>query len=454
MKRKRRIFIITAFIILLCSVEFLIASYYSGKANARIAERKTEAARKEKFIPEVDTEGDTEAEQEEESTETEEQTTKSTKQIKEVETEPILVEVPRVRAAYIGPGYAITCWGDSLTQGTGASGSIVINGVRGATMPSTLANLTNMKVYNMGVYGELSRDIASRQGGFKMYVNNITLPSSGSVYFDEILCEDGNYIDPWTTYDLDVYGLSACFDEVTIAGIKGKLTYDFNRDQFVFTRLDTGSTEYKPEVTTKPSTEANTQASNEPSTQEIKGVETEASTEATTVTSTESTTNSSQSKSGSGSLHITTPTEIITPPSIERVGDILVLQMGNNGGFDFDFNVLVDQYNAMIAHNGNDYFIIVGDTDGSQEDRSEWEYTLLQAFGDHFLNMREYLVNAALNGELDQFGITLNDYDYDQISRGEVPYSLKSDGSHLNSYGYWLEGKAIYELGLILGYWE
>jgi len=40
------------------------------------------------------------------------------------------------------------------------------------------------------------------------------------------------------------------------------------------------------------------------------------------------------------------------------------------------------------------------------------------------------------------------------LEDGEVPYSLKvGDESHMNSYGYWIEGNAIYEKGRELGYW-
>ena len=59
---------------------------------------------------------------------------------------------------YDGLSRNITCWGDSLTQGIGASGSVVINGLSGATETTALANFINANsaikktVYNGGYY--------------------------------------------------------------------------------------------------------------------------------------------------------------------------------------------------------------------------------------------------------------------------------------------------------------
>lgn len=460
---KRKIVLMAGFILILCSVEIFVALYCSHKANARISEKNTQMA--EQLTTNADYEGTDSQKAMEETTnditsditesilaDSEESTSESIG-IKQVEQ----VVIPKVRASYIGPGFAISCWGDSLTEGTGALGGIVINGVRAATMPSTLANLTNMRVYNMGVYGELSRDIACRQGGLKMYVNNLIIPASGSVSFKEILCEDGTTINPWTKPDdLEVFGLSYCFDNCSIAGITGRLTYDFETEEFIFTRLDSSDEpETVPMISNKTINEESTKVSSAQGTQSstvASANDIQNTTQADTATKAEPTTSADHATK---EIKIVGPAQIITPPSIERVGDILILEMGNNDESrgNLDYNNLVDQYQAMIDHNGNNYFIIIGDTDGSDEDRADWDYTLQQAFGDHFINMRRYLIDLAANGGLSQFGITLNDFDYLKISRGEVPFALKSDESHLNSYGYWLEGKAVYDRGLELGYW-
>jgi len=317
-----------------------------------------------------------------------------------VETVPILektyLSVYKNVIPYDGKLRSITCWGDSLTRGHGADNSIVVGGISGATETTTLAKLTGNTVYNMGVNGEDSRTIASRQGGMEMYVNNITIPASGSVTFNEIVCEDGNVIDVART---DNNAEKECFNACTIGGITGKLSYDGDTNLYTFKRA-------------------------------VDGAE----------------------------LVIETNTAIITPTSIARRDDILVLEMGNNNGWEEGFgddrspsyDVLIAQYDAMIEYSTCKYFIIVGDTDGSQEERNSWDVALKQAYGDHYINMREYLVTNGLT----DCGLVATSVDLEMSQLGEVPDSLKSDWSHLNSYGYYSKGKAIYAKGVQLGYWK
>lgn len=283
---------------------------------------------------------------------------------------------------------SIVCWGDSLTAGAGASNEITINGLTGATMPTTLAHLTGKTVYNMGVGGEDSRTIACRQGGLSMMVNNIIIPASGSVTFERIVSEDGNEIYPCRQ---DWQGQRDSFDNCTIGGIAGALTYDDETKLYTFTRIN-------------------------------DGIE----------------------------LTINTDTEIITSPSRDRRDDILILEIGHNGGWNEDYEVLISQYNSMIEHNNRKEYIIVGDTDGTAESKEEWEKALEGAFGEHFVNMREYLSENGLR----DCGLTPTADDKNKIESGEVPLSLKSDATHLNSYGYWSKGNAIYIKGVELGYWN
>ena len=76
----------------------------------------------------------------------------------------------------ITTGKKIACWGDSITYGLGGQENTFIksdNGVIDASdwsYPDTLKYYTGLDVYNLGVCGETSYDIALRQGGIKMYV--------------------------------------------------------------------------------------------------------------------------------------------------------------------------------------------------------------------------------------------------------------------------------------------
>ena len=314
------------------------------------------------------------------------------KPVLKIEVVPILEKtyfsIYKELVPYDGKTRSITCWGDSLTRGQGANNSIVVGGITGATETTTLAKLTGNTVYNMGVNGEDSRTIASRQGGLGMYVNNIIIPATGSVTFSEVKCEDGNIIDVARS---DSYGEKECFDACTIGGITGKLSFNSDTMLYTFKRA-------------------------------VDGTE----------------------------LVISTDTAIITQASVARKDDILVLEMGNNNGWDQSYEVLIAQYDAMIKYSTCKYFIIVGDTDGEQAERNDWDVALKQAYGDHYINMREYL---SKNG-LTDCGLTPTAVDLGMLPLGEVPDSLKSDWSHLNSYGYYSKGKAIYMRGVQLGYWK
>lgn len=438
MKNRKRLIIISSFLIMLCALEFVVGYYCNSRANSHVIYNNAQTVITETdTIEQISTEAETEevsSEGEENATEAETQTIKKVKEPEAEKEEP--VNEP-IRAPYIGPGYCITCWGDSLTEGTG-SWTI--------TMPSTLGNLTNIKTYNMGVFGEDSRAIAGRQGGLKMYVNNITIPASGSVRFGQIMCDNTPiylWEDPYNRRN--PYGLTACFDSCSIGGISGKLTYDYDTDEYVFTRAE----DEKPSETVteaEPETEPVTESVTEPVTKSL--VE-----ETTTKESTKATV-AAKPKNVSTGLRISSPTEIKMPASEERKNDILILEMGNNGGYEGDYSILVKQYQTMIDYSGNGFYIIVGDTDYAKSVREDWETALQDAFGDHFFNMRQYLVDFAAKGGLNQYGITLNEDDLDCIAVGEVPYCLKiEDGSHLNSIGYTIEGNAIYQKGLELGYW-
>lgn len=361
-----------------------------------LAKEETSAIETEAQTQQKMTEAETQAQTEAETQNTTEPSTETEPSEPSEPSEPAIKRLLTSEVVpYDGLPRKITCWGDSLTEGYGTLTSITLGGIAGPTMPSTLAEMTGIEVFNMGIYGELSRDIACRQGGLKMYVNDIVIPEEGSVEISQIICEDGNVMTLGNLGDGNGIAWHEGFDACTIGGITGRLDYNYSDGTYIFTRESAGEV-----------------------------------------------------------LVIDKDTEVITPQSIDRRNDILVIQMGNNGGWDEDPNVLIAQYDAMILHSDYRYYIIIGDTDFNSELDSdyEWEAALQEAYGDHFLNMREYLC------DIDRFaecGLTPNSDDYFRISIGEVPLSFKCDDqTHLNSYGYWLEGIAVYNKGTDLGYWN
>lgn len=157
--------------------------------------------------------------------------------------------------------------------------------------------------------------------------------------------------------------------------------------------------------------------------------------------------------------------EEVAQISREHPGDILVLEIGSNGGWDGDYNKLIDQYWKIINFSDCKDFIVVGDTDdpgssvgdedqeafeeGDANRETEWEHALSEAFGKHFINMRLYLINRGLG----LCGLREGPYDENMKSTGCISRQLRSDWTHLNSFGYFAKAYGIYERGVALGYW-
>ena len=140
-------------------------------------------------------------------------------------------------------------------------------------------------------------------------------------------------------------------------------------------------------------------------------------------------------------------------------GDILILEMGSNGGWD-DYDDLIGQYRYIIDSYDCSEFIIVGDTDNPGESiadtlqsctdedgnpiglaETEWEKALSEAFGEHFINMRLYLIDNGLN----IVGLETEDTDLEGYNYGRISDKLRSDWTHFNGYGYYAQAVGIYE---------
>jgi len=142
--------------------------------------------------------------------------------------------------------------------------------------------------------------------------------------------------------------------------------------------------------------------------------------------------------------------------------------MGSNGGWENDYDELIKQYQNIIDNSYYADYIIVGDTDNPGESADTyqdvydnngnyaglhatlWEQALYDAFGEHFLNTRLYLMENALS----DCGLTPTENDIIDIQTGNLPEQIRADFTHFNSYGYYSKAKAIYLKGIELGYWN
>ncbi len=154
----------------------------------------------------------------------------------------------------------------------------------------------------------------------------------------------------------------------------------------------------------------------------------------------------------------------------QHKGDILILEIGSNGGWDGDYETLISQYRAMIKYSGCSKYIIIGDTDDPLNSADEsvvedamerdgeevgteenaWETALRVEFGDHFINMRTFMISKGLQIA----GITPTDADEEAAQYGMISVQLRADWTHFNSYGYYAKAVGVYEKGKQLGYWE
>ena len=310
----------------------------------------------------------------------------------------------------ITTGKKIACWGDSITYGLGGQENTFIksdNGVIDASdwsYPDTLKYYTGLDVYNLGVCGETSYDIALRQGGIKMYVGKQVTVKQGVRAQINIVDEYGS--------------------QVMLENFNG---YETDNDE-------------PANVVHINDTPFQLEADNGKLYISVYG------------------------DSSNKSIKIKKGTQVVTKAAHDISGDVLVIQMGSNGGWD-DYDELIQQYKAMIDNSGTECYIIIGDTDNPDEsvdsayytDSSEvgiddtlWEAALREAFGEHFINMRVYMIENALSTA----GLEPTQEDIDNIDDGRVPESLKHDFTHLNSYGYYAVGVAVYNKGIELGYWS
>lgn len=292
----------------------------------------------------------------------------------------------------------IVCWGDSMTQGVGAdtdADALVsladgeLYDTSAQSYPQVLSQLTGLDTYNFGVAGATSEEIAVMQGGL-----------------------------PWT--------------EIEVA--------------------DDGD---EPEDPAEDATAENDDLAPD------DGNESEA--EAAAAADDEGGDDEADEQGEQVISHIDPE---VAEEGEERTGDILVLEIGSNGGWDDDYQVLISQYRAMIDRSGCEDYLILGDTDDpgtSVGDTSQvpftedyapretsWEAALREAFGDHFINMRVFLIKHGLEIS----GLTPTAEDVANARLGCISKQLRSDWTHLNAHGYFAKAVAVYQRGIKLGYWS
>ena len=314
----------------------------------------------------------------------------------------------------------IVCWGDALTGGSAGGVSfpgtledlIDQNIVDRYDFHSTIDNADNYKVkwedytvdipvINMGVGEETVDTIMGRMGVVPYAVEkDFTIPAECEPVEIRIKSSNGNKVYPLGKGDGGV-------NNVIINGIEGTLSVDaatfsyYYTPKYTFTRLTPGAEQ-----------------------------------------------------------EILKDTEILCAGRDMYKDYIHVICAGTFGGFD-NIQELIDKTKLMVQHQtkNSDRYVVVGifhygntDWGGFPYDMERYEAAMLQEFGDHYLNIRQYLATDGMNDA----GLSPTSTDKSKMNQGYVPDSLKTkvDGKELNAKGYELVGQLLYNKMDKLGYFK
>ena len=384
---------------------------------------------------------------------------------------------------YDGQKRDITCYGDSMMAGAGSATPGSVNGVDifGWTSPYTLEKLSKIPTHNLGVSGEDSYRITFRAGGVKVYLDrDITI--SEDKYAVAQLVDDNGDVFSYDDYSGYIYGYDNGAGDMYIDGylcdvenaensqVKIKLTegyaaYKGSSETGVVLYYEGETTGSAVEITEQSSTGSVVEKPEQPSTGNTVENPEQPSTDSTGEKPQEPSTGSPQKKE----ITIQRGTQAMTRASQERSAkDILILEMGSNGGWENDYKQLILQYDSIILNSGCQYYIIVGDTDNPAESIDEnqdeygsdgnyvgigdtsWEAALRLAYGDHFFNTRTYMIQNGLS----DCGLDTTTDDLENFKKGNISEQLRYDWTHFNCYGYYSKGIGIYKKGVELGYWS
>lgn len=133
-----------------------------------------------------------------------------------------------------------------------------------------------------------------------------------------------------------------------------------------------------------------------------------------------------------------------------RMGDVLVIFAGTNDLPNAkSVSNIIRLERSMLEAAKCDKYIIVGLTyAGGIPEIDEVNNALAKEFGDHFVDIRKYMLNYGLADA----GIKPTAEDKADIKKGEIPSSLRSDYVHGNKHYHRLLGEQVYRRMQQLGY--
>ena len=123
---------------------------------------------------------------------------------------------------------------------------------------------------------------------------------------------------------------------------------------------------------------------------------------------------------------------------------ITVIFVGQNGPGLAERLSIIDSMISKI----NDNYIVMGLSTGSASSRLDEESQMLSKYGVHYFNTRNMLSKYGMA----IMNLTPTSSDTNEMNKGEVPSSLRSDSVHLNANGYTALGKMLAQKIRACGY--
>ena len=123
---------------------------------------------------------------------------------------------------------------------------------------------------------------------------------------------------------------------------------------------------------------------------------------------------------------------------------ITIIFVGQNGPGLAERLSIIDSMISKI----NDKYIVMGLSSGSSTSRADEEAQMLSKYGVHYFNTRNMLSKYGMS----IMNLTPTTSDVNEMTKGEVPSSLRSDSVHLNANGYTALGKMLAQKIRACGY--
>ena len=249
-------------------------------------------------------------------------------------------------------------------------------GGNGVTYPSVLEEKSGLEVINYGIQGETARQISIRMGVHPMSVGAFEIPSET----DPVEVSLWQWGEDPIMMRLGDCGINPCY----IAGVEGTLSYAAEENKYYFTRKEAGD-----------------------------------------------------------AVSVSDQTEVETFAAVDKdSSDIIVLFAGTNRPPDKDtVGDLIQMERQMIEYLGTERYVVIGLTSKKLiKDVEVINESLAGAFGEHFLDIRSYLLENGLRDA----GIEPTKKDTKNIAIGEIPSSLRVDEVHGTKDFYRIIGECVY----------